>query len=112
LTTAAGRKASSNNMKLLLFLVQEEQLKLRRMHAVPFFVFTLTIAASAALFIFCVAFPVRSAQRARAHRQWNEDYRWVKLRAIKRHYPALGKLPDEVVFRRYDLDSWYDSIGR
>ena len=99
-------------MNLLLFPVHKEQFKLRRMHAVPFFVFILTIAASAALFIFCVAFPVRSAQRARAHRQWNEDYRWVKLRAVKRHYPVLSKLPDEVVFRKYDLDSWYHSIGR
>jgi hypothetical protein len=55
---------------------------------------------------------MRSAQRARAIKQWEDDYRWVKLRAVKRHYPALRELPDEVLFRKYDLDSWYHSIGR
>ena len=74
--------------------------------------FTFTIILSAALFAYCVALPMRSAQRARAIKQWDEDYRWVKLRAVKRHYPALRELPDEVIFRKYDLDSWYHSIGR
>ena len=74
------------------------------------FIFTFTL--SFALFALYVVMPISKARRVKAGREWEENLKWVKLRAIRRYYPALRNLPEEVIMRKYDLDSWYNSIGR
>ena len=58
------------------------------------------------------ALPVMRAQRAKSRRQIHEAYRSVKLRAVRRNYPALRGLSDQEILQRFNVSAAYDNIGR
>jgi hypothetical protein len=64
------------------------------------------------LFISYVVLPVLKANRRREDIRFKINYRTFQLAALRSYYPELKDVPVDQLQLRFDIDSWYDLIGR
>ena len=62
--------------------------------------------------LYYVVMPVVHYNRCIARREWEDEYRLVKLRAIKKYYTSMSLLTYREIEENFDVDSAYDNIGR
>lgn len=64
------------------------------------------------LSLYYIVIPVMQYNRYVARREWEEELKYFKLRAVKRYYPALRDLSYSEIQETYNVDAAYDNIGR
>lgn len=59
-----------------------------------------------------VFLPIIRANRLRKAQEFEVMYRAFKLAALRTYYPEFREITVDELQLRYDIDSWYDSIGQ
>lgn len=72
------------------------------------------LAVSLCLFMTWVTVfrPVARVRKTQRARKLHLAYRGVKIRAIRRQYPALSSMSDREILENYNIHEAYDRIGR
>lgn len=73
---------------------------------------TTLILTSALLTFITVIVPILRARRVAIDRDFENAYRQVKLRALRRNYSEFSRAPDKALREQVHVSAWYDAIGR
>lgn len=72
------------------------------------FLFLLTVTLS--LMFLTIFLPAHYARQEKSRRQFEDEYRLVKLAIVRAYYPELKDLTDRQIALRYDYDDAYWKI--